>query len=251
MMSAEPGVRLADYQLRLPVFEGPLDVLLRMIERSQLEITDVSLVAVTEQFLAFVRALDGVPPALVAEFTATTARLLVLKSRSLLPVPAAVAEEPEPDDLTRQLIEYQTVKAAAEQLRERERLGLRAFAREVDGARGLPAEERLAPVAASALVRALRRCLARMRPEAVVYAPPPVVTLAEMTRRLVRRLAHGPMRFSSLVGETPTRSEYVVAFMALLSLLRRRALRASQATLFGEIELDHIDPTALPVSADD
>ncbi|MBX6342262.1 MAG: segregation/condensation protein A, partial [Thermomicrobiaceae bacterium] len=106
---AEPPLRLAGCQLRLPTFEGPLDVLLRLIERNQLAITDVSLVAVTDQFLAYMASLADAPPELLAEFTAVAARLLALKSRSLLPAPPAPETEEADADLAEQLIAYQAV----------------------------------------------------------------------------------------------------------------------------------------------
>ena len=111
MTAVEPDI-LAGYQLRLPSFEGPLDVLLRLIERHQLAIADVSLVAVTDQFLAYLDELEAAPAATVAEFAAMGARLVLIKSRSLLPRPA-VADEGEPEELVRQLIEYRSVQAAA------------------------------------------------------------------------------------------------------------------------------------------
>ena len=96
------GISLANYQLHLPSFEGPLDLLLRLIERSQLAIADVSLVAVTDQFLARVaemRASGAVPDETIADFAAVGARLTVLKSRSLLPRPPRVDDELPENDL--------------------------------------------------------------------------------------------------------------------------------------------------------
>ncbi|MGH9174365.1 MAG: segregation and condensation protein A, partial [Vicinamibacterales bacterium] len=114
---------LAGYQLRLPSFEGPLDVLLGLIERERLEISDVSLVAVTDGFLGYIAQLDDAPPALLAEFAGVAARLLVLKSRALLPRPEVVEEEVDIDDLAEQLREYQRAKQAAESFRSIERAG--------------------------------------------------------------------------------------------------------------------------------
>ena len=107
-------VTLADYQLRLPAFEGPLDLLLRLIEKAELPIAEVSLIAVTDQFLAHVRALGGIEPEALADFTAIGARLVLLKSRSLLPRPPAQDDEEEEDDLVARLREYQAAKQAAE-----------------------------------------------------------------------------------------------------------------------------------------
>ena len=110
----------AAYEVKLPVFEGPLDLLLRLIERDQLAITEVSLVAVTDQFLGYLATLRQTSPVLVADFVAVAGRLVLLKSRSLLPRPP-VAEEDEPDGLVRQLIEYQALRAAVDHLADRDR----------------------------------------------------------------------------------------------------------------------------------
>src|SRR5215208_5144761 len=108
------AVTIAGYQLRLPSFEGPLDVLLRLIERSQLQITDVSLVAVMDQFLVYVASLDQAGAELIADFTNVATRLVLLKSRSLLPRPPAIDDEAEAGDLARELIEYRAVRQAAQ-----------------------------------------------------------------------------------------------------------------------------------------
>jgi chromatin segregation and condensation protein Rec8/ScpA/Scc1 (kleisin family) len=114
------------YQLRLPAFEGPFDVLLRLVERSHLAITDVSLVAVTAQFLAYVESLDQTNADLIAEFSSVGSRLVVLKSRSLLPRPP-VDETEQVSDLARELIEYRAVKEMAGILAERDSRGTGAF----------------------------------------------------------------------------------------------------------------------------
>lgn len=245
--SATPG--LAGYQLHLPTFEGPLDVLLRLIERHQLVITEVSLVAVTDQFLDYVASLQEVPPEVVADFATVATRLLVLKSRSLLPAPSEPAEPDGTEDLTAQLVAYQAVKNAADHLRQRERAGWRAFARDVPLPDDSPIQEQVAPVPVPALLRALRRCLARRRPEPVAYTQRPVITLAAMIRRLLGRIGAGRTRFSSILGEKATRTEQVVGFIALLSLVHRRVVEASQPALFDEIEIERIE--ALPEAADD
>lgn len=244
---APPG--LSGYQLHLPTFEGPLDILLRLIERHQLAITEVSLVAVTDQFLAYVDSLQEVPPEVLADFATVAARLLVLKSRSLLPAPSATPEPDEAEDLTTQLAAYQVVKNAADHLRQREHAGWRAFARDVPLVDNTPIQEQVAPVPLPALLRAFRRCLARGRPEPVTYAQKPIITLAMMIQRLMSRIGAGRIRFSSILGNTPTRAEYVVGFIAILSLIHRRVIDASQPSLFGEIEIERIE--ALPEAADD
>src|SRR5579885_1581157 len=141
------------YTVHLPSFEGPLDLLLHLIERRQMEITTISLVAVTDQFLEYVRSWQSEEPpmARLAEFITVGARLLYIKSRSLLPQPPKEEEAAGVDDalaeaeeLRRHLLEYKLAKEIARLLREREAAGMMSFPRP-----GLvvPADElaRLAP----------------------------------------------------------------------------------------------------------
>ncbi|MGA7670907.1 MAG: ScpA family protein [Nitrolancea sp.] len=230
---------LNGYQLRLPTYEGPLDVLLSMIERNQLAITDVSLVAVTEQFVTFTAGLTSASSDVLAEFMTIAARLLLLKSRSLLPRPETVDDEEESDDLVARLKEYQQVKLGAEDLRQRERQGIQSWPRIV-GLPEVPLVEVAARTPVHTLVNALRRCMARepQRPEP--YTPIPVISLKDMTHRLLARLGRGRIRFSSLVGRSANRDEHAVAFIALLALLRQRLVEATQSGLFGEIEIERI-----------
>src|SRR5688500_6070354 len=109
---APPPLTLVNYQTRLPSFEGPLDLLLRLIERQKLDINEVSLVTVTDQFIGFVAKMEDAPLEVIAEFTSVGTRLTVLKSRSLLPRPPVQDEEtePDPDDLVEQLRAYKRLK---------------------------------------------------------------------------------------------------------------------------------------------
>src|SRR5438094_1219144 len=110
-----------DYTIQLPVFEGPLDLLLRLIEREELDITAIALAQVADQYLAHVRALEAPDPAALSAFLVIAAKLLVIKSRALLPRPVAARgpdEAPdEGEDLARQLRQYQRYKQAAALLR--------------------------------------------------------------------------------------------------------------------------------------
>jgi segregation and condensation protein A len=232
---------LSNYQLRLPAYEGPLDVLLRLIERSQLAIEDVSLVAVTNQFLAFVAGLESAPSSVIAEFASVGARLTVLKSRSLLPRPVVDSEEPEQSDLTHQLREYKRVKDLARHLGMLHARGANAFGPGIGGAVARPPKQsglRLAPHEASSLVRSLRRRLtviprqpAFIRQRRVVSLRDLVVHVADCVTRSRRT------RFSSIVSPFGTRTEVATAFLAVLVLIRRQAVEAAQGDLFGDIAL--------------
>jgi segregation and condensation protein A len=231
---------LSNYQLRLPAYQGPLDVLLRLIERSQLAIEDVSLVAVTDQFLQFVAEMDAATPAVIAEFAAVGARLTVLKSRSLLPRPVADTEEPEQSDLTQQLREYKRIKDLAKHLGELHGRGLEAHGARA-GAIARPTlgrHSRLMAHDAPTLVRALRRRISTLqRPQQLI-----VQRRAISLRDLVSRLAGlvSPFRsvaFSEYTRDLKTRTEVATAFLAVLVLVRRGQVQAAQDDLFAEIEL--------------
>jgi segregation and condensation protein A len=232
---------LAGYQLRLPAFEGPLDVLLGLIERERLEISNLSLVAVTDGFLVYIDDLRDAPPALLAEFAGIAARLLVLKSRALLPRLEAAEPEPDVDDLAAQLREYQAAKQVALALREKERAGWRAFARPTLAPASPPKVTLIAPPVAH-LRRALLRAIARVRPEPEVAPMRPVISIGEMLQRLRERLARfrRPSRFHDLVGASD-REHTIAGFIALLTLWRRGEVRVRQDGLFGDI---HVEPVA-------
>lgn len=236
--AAVDQLALNAYQFRLPTFEGPLDVLLRLIEREQLAITDVSLVAVTNQFLAHLASLDEQSPALIAEFTAVGGRLVLLKSRSLLPRPAAHVDEPEPEDLVRQLEQYRALKAVSVQLALRDRTALGGFARGEAIAVPEAPPPRLAIHQSALLARALRRRLTSAAEPVATVTVKPVVTLREMTRRLLTSLSEGGRSFTRFRDTCASRDEVLVGFLSLLTLVRRRVVDARQDTLFGEITVE-------------
>jgi segregation and condensation protein A len=243
------------YQLRLPNFEGPLDVLLRLIERNQLEITDVSLVEVTDQFLSYVAALPETTPGVLAEFTTIASRLLLLKSRSLLPSEPVEDEDLETDDLTQQLLAYKAVKDAAIMLKERQEQGNTAYARPPMPHRAWgESAESILQLPASVLLRAIRRCAARRIPETTTFRPRPVISLAEMTRRIVDHLSgKRQTRFSSLLSRRADRHEHVAGFVALLTLWKQRAVELWQPEHFAEIVIEPMNsqtPTQEQVADD-
>jgi segregation and condensation protein A len=231
---------LDGYQLRLPVFEGPLDVLLRLIERSQLAITDVSLVSVTEQFLAYFEGLGAAPPDVIAEFMAVGSRLVLLKSRFLLPRPPAQEADETHDDLVYQLIAYRAIKDAAVCLGEWDASGAGAFVRSSGAIATVESVSppKLALHEANLLARALRRRFSVAPLARQMVASLPVVSLRVMIERVLTRLGgHGPVLFSDVRQSCNDRNEVLTAFLAVLVLLRRRVVEVGQQELFGEISI--------------
>jgi segregation and condensation protein A len=239
MTTVSPALPSLDsYQLRLPAFEGPLDVLLRLIERDQLSISDISLLAVFDQFIEHMNALESSTPEFVAEFVAVAGRLSVLKSRALLPRPAKTEDESDEIDLVRQLEEYRAVKAAAVLLASRQQAGTGAFGRGEGVATPSVEPARFTPQPPSALTTAVSRLLRRLPLQPAVVPAFRVVSLREMILRITSALAHyRRMSFDDIRATCDGRQETAVAFLALLTLIRRQTIVVTQNELFGSITL--------------
>src|SRR3954452_24092518 len=216
------AVTLESYQLRLPSFEGPLDLLLRLIEREQLPIGDVSLLAVFDQFMEFAHQLGESSLEASAEFAVVAGRLSVLKSRALLPRPAKPADDEEEVDLVRQLEEYRIVKQAAAVLAESIARDEASFER--GNSVPLPSTHRLSllPQPPTVLAKAVDRWLTRRPPVSVPLPAPRIVSLRAMMARMIAILDRNQRSsFNRLCATCTHRQEVVVAFLALLTLLRR------------------------------
>lgn len=228
-----------------PVFEGPLDLLLHLIEREELDITTVSLVQVTDQYIAALRTEEQIDMRALADFVAVGARLILLKSRALLPrTPEQINEDDlEADllatDLTAQLEEYRNFKNAASYLRQLEEAGHRSYPRTV------PPPEAWLPtglerITLEKLTSALAKALERLPP----IMPEPkrlqrqIVNIAQRRADLMGVIGrYGRTPFSRLIERCRTRLEAIITFMAILDLLKTEDVVAEQTAAFGEIVL--------------
>ena len=245
--------RIDEFALQLPVFNGPLELLLHLIEREELDITEVSLVAVTEQYLGHLQRRDHIDLAAVAAFISVGARLLLLKSRALLPRDPEEAadedEEQDPEALLEALREYRRYRAAAEHLRELEEEHRTAYRREVAPPQAPPGPG-LDGVTTDMLFALFREVMERLPEE----EPTPelarnTIRLADRVQRLVGRLESGqPLSFRDVIVGASSRVVVIVDFLAVLELVRAGYAEARQSDLFGEIEIVAIDG-ALPPSA--
>jgi len=230
--------------VKTPVFEGPLDLLLHLIERNDLDITTVSLVQVTDQYISALRQGDRIDLRALAEFVAVGARLVLLKSRALLPrTPEQMSEddleiEEMAVDLTAQLEEYRVYKSAASYLKQLDDAGHRSYTRVAPPPEGWQATG-LERVTMKRLLKALNRALGRLPP-----APPTerrqrqVINIHERRRSILRAVrAHGRVSFAGLISDCRTRLEAIVTFIAVLDLLKTEDLIADQDASFGEIIL--------------
>lgn len=234
----------------VPHFEGPLDLLLKLIERRELDVTRLSLAAVTDEFLATIRGMEVADPDQIADFLVIAARLLLIKSRSLLPVPPE-EESPEQDsgeELARMLETYRRFKEVAAALGEREAEGLRAYTRDAP----LPdLKPRLDPdgMSVGALFGALQELLLEVppEPESVDAVVQPIrVTVRQRITDLTGQLRRGKrLSFRSLLTPAAGRQEVIASFLALLELLKLGWCRVEQGALWGEIDLIPL-PQAIP-----
>jgi segregation and condensation protein A len=232
----------AAFELRLPVFEGPLQLLLHLIESQQLDILSVPMADVADAYLEHL-ARHPVDASNLAEFVVVAAQLIWLKSRRLLPgdAQAAVedADEPDEEQLRQRLIEYRAIRDAAAWLGARDMVAplIRREPRESD----LPEAPAVA-LPSGLLSEALDLLAETPEPE----APPTEVVAREITigmqiRVLLEALSgSGRVVLQAVLAACRSRSEVAVTVLAMLELARRRQVRLEQSTLFGPIEVSAV-----------
>jgi len=232
---------LSDYRVQLDVYNGPLDLLLYLIRKEEVDIYDIPIARITEQYLEYLEVLKALDVDLAGEFLVLAATLMEIKSRMLLPHPPPLEEGQEEDpraELVRELLEYQKYREAAEELKERaeeQKLKYPRLARPE-----LPEEEEpsvpLQEVELWDVFAAFRKLMKETMgrvPRTIVYDDIPV---SEFMERLVARVsALRSPRFWELFAERRDRMYVVGTFLALLELIRRRILWAVQKEPFGDI----------------
>lgn len=243
-LAVRPQPLGSNYAVRLPAFEGPLDLLLHLIETQALDVNAISLVTVTDQYLQTLAQLEEIEPGALADFLIVASRLLYIKSYHLLPKPRPAAEEDEDeasgDALVRQLLEYRQFKEVAGLLRERELLGLRVYVRSAPPPE-TPRRLELDDMDISRLQAALRRVLLRIpveppMPRVKTYA----ITVAEQienVRSILRIQGGKPLSFERLLSAGAGRLEVVVTFLAVLELFKLGEIDIVQARTFAAILL--------------
>jgi len=229
-------------RVQLEIFEGPLDLLLHLIKKNEVSITDIPLALITEQYLATLELMQTLDLDLAGEFLVMAATLIHIKSRMLLPAGEEEAEEEEGVDpraeLVRRLLEYQRYKEAATELEQREVLTRDVFVRA-----SAPMEEagprEFREVSVFELLGALKRVIDRL-PKDFVHE----VTLEKVSVREKMTLLLDTLRdqsrvvFESLFADVKSRLEIVVTFLAMLELVKVRAIRIYQDDMAGPIVIE-------------
>ena len=232
-----------EYRVALQNFHGPLDLLLYLVRRSELDVMELSLAAITEQYLEFQEVLEFLDLDGIGEFVVTAAALVEIKSRAALPQPEQeeepVAENGPQGDLIERLLQYKKLKEAAQALEDYAAQWQERFPRlSDDRPRGGkdPAADRIKDVELWDLVSALGRVLKTKeiaKQTRIKYDDTPISVYIERIGTQVRK--DGRTAFSSFFEGTNRRSRIVGIFLAVLELLRHHAFRAEQPVDFGEI----------------
>ena len=245
---------MAEYKVKFEVFEGPLDLLLYLIKKEEVDIYEVNLTKMAKQFIEYIETMRLLDLEIAGEFLVMASTLMYIKSRELLPVEQqvqVVEEEDEEDprwELIRQLVEYKKFKDAAAQLQALELTQENTFPR-------LPIkpvfeEERVASkpeVSIFDLINAVSTVLQRFnKPDDARDIFEDKWTVSEKIEHVMKTLAErGRMTFSELFAQAASRSEVVCTFLALLELIRMKQLICLQSEPFAEIEVTRSQTEAL------
>ena len=237
---------MTDYQVKFPVFEGPLDLLLYLIKKEEVDIYEVNLTQLATQFLEYIEVMRELDLDIAGEFLVMASTLMYIKSRELLPVEQQVVTEGEDEgedprwELIRQLVEYKKFKDAAAQLATLEAKQEATYAR----VPVKPVFEDDAPVAKpqvglfdllNAVNAILKRVNQREDLRDIFEDKWSVSEKIETLRTLI--LERSRMRFSELFAGATSRTEVVVTFLALLELIRLHVIQCTQGEHFGEIDI--------------
>jgi segregation and condensation protein A len=244
---------MAEYKVQFEVFEGPLDLLLYLIKKEEVDIYEVNLTKLATQFIAYIDVMRLLDLEIAGEFLVMASTLMHIKSRELLPKEQQVTageEEDEEDprwELIRQLVEYKKFKDAAAQLQVREMEQERSFPRlpikpEFADVEHAPRAEASLFDLINAVSAILKRVGEREGPREIFEEPWSVSQKIEFLVKLTAE--KGAVKFSELFAGAASRSEVVCTFLALLELIRLRQLVCAQAEDFAEIEITPAPPPA-------
>lgn len=231
------------YQVRIEKFEGPLDLLLHLIKKNEINIYDIPIAMIAQQYLDYLTVMKDLNLSVAGEFLVMAATLLHIKSRMLLPADDTAEDEedgPDPrEELVRRLLEYKQFKEAARELDGQERLWRDVFSRNPGPPVELQEDETLLEsVTLFDLVDALQGILARHPGQSMLEILPDTLTVRDRMNAIIESLAgNESVSFTALFEESCHRVVVIVTFLALLELIRLRVVRVFQSDIFGPILL--------------
>lgn len=233
------------YKLKLDVFEGPLDLLLYLIKKDDIDVRDIPIAAVTEQYLQYIEMMKMLDLEVVGEFLVMAATLIQIKSRMLLPPDPADIEDDEEDprqDLVRRLQEYKLFKEVAAQLKEKEIERQKLYPRKIDDDMRKEMEDDAKEVYFEAnlfdLINAFSQAVAKLKDKDVYEIEQEEYTVEEKIHEILHSLLKKPVGvLTDFFSAARSKSEVIVTFMAVLELIRLKEVRVRQKRLFADIEV--------------
>jgi len=243
------------YHVKLEIFEGPMDLLLHLIKKHELDIYDIPIAPITRQYLEYLDLMKSLDMEIAGDFLVMASTLTHIKSKMLLPPP----ENPDDDDdgvdpraeLIRRLLEYKRFKDAAASLEQRESEWSKVYTRETEVTPELPADDQplLFDFHLFDLLAALKDVLNRV-PDAGIEITAEAVSITDKIATILARLESvDSLLFADLFDGSTTKAHIIATFMALLELMKNRIVRAVQIEQFGAIRLmkavtDEASPTS-------
>jgi segregation and condensation protein A len=232
-----------NYAIKLDVFEGPLDLLLYLIKKNEIDIYNIPVALVTEQYLQYLKIIKALNLDLAGEYLVMASTLIHIKSRMLLPV----SEEPEEEEedpraeLVRQLIEHKTFKEAAVNLGERPLLERDVFTRAAllpEEVTKTNAEEELLEVGVFELIEAFHRIVSQIDKKDFMEIDLEKLSLTDIINEIMEQLSlTNSLTFEDLLSEKKDRRRIIYTFLALLELIKLRMIKAYQTAVFGVIRI--------------
>ncbi len=233
------------YAIKLDIFEGPLDLLLYLIKKNEIDIYNIPVALITEQYLQYLKMIKSLNLDLAGEYLVMASTLIHIKSKMLLPEPAEPEEEEEEDpraELVRQLLEYQAFKEAAANLGERPILERDVFTRAPflpeETEKAAAAEDELIEVSIFELIEAFHRIVSRIDKKELMEIDLEKMSLTDIINEIMERLStEKNLTFDELLGGKKARWRIIYTFLALLELVKLRMVKAYQTSAFGVIRI--------------
>ena len=234
-----------NYEIKLDIFEGPLDLLLYLIRKNEIDIYNIPIALITEQYLSYLDMMRSLNLDFAGEYLVLASTLVHIKSKLLLPPIEGEGEEEEGEDprteLVRQLLEYQAFKEAALHLDERPLLDRDVFTRgapAADPASPDRQEEEMTEVDIFELVSAFRRIIAGQDRREDLEINAEKMSLTDRINEILEKLSEeGQTTFTELLGDGADRRRVIYTFLAILELMKLRMIKAYQSGPFGAIRL--------------
>ena len=232
------------YRVQLEnIFEGPMDLLVHLIKKNELDIYDIPIAMVTEQYLQYLEWIKIMNIDFAGEFIVMASTLAQIKSRMLLPAAADEEEDDDPrQEIIKPLIEYLQMKSAAEQLSERHILGEATFVRSSDYREFLSEEnEPYIQVGLFELIDAFQKILEKIPDDVQLEFTPDKISVKERITQITDILeAKGSVTFDQLFSEQPDKAEVIVTFLAVLEMVKLTLIRIAQHAQTGVMRLFYV-----------